>query len=165
MKKYIFILIFGNIIFSIYGFSPIEEYFVIENNLEYNIIVELELNAELILDNEGVPISTGRTYFMELNGIPLTIRNDLYRNFIRPNERYSCIMFRPSGGAFYIILQGYYEMLENISGIDKIKSIIKTLVIKNDSGDTILLLNNLVEENIIKQDSIYLLKVTYDLIN
>jgi hypothetical protein len=124
-KKVFFVIIifFGIIVAKIYGLSPNYEYLIIENNLNHDIVVEISINAELIMDNNDISIFSGRTYFQEINNIPLIIYDVLLDNIITPNGRQTCIRYYPSGGLFYVIQQGYYDMLANINVMDKIKSL------------------------------------------
>jgi hypothetical protein len=130
-------------------------HFLLKITLIWTYIVDIELNAELILDNDGNPIFIGRTYYKEVTEIqsiiiPITIDNRLYKNIIKPNERTRCIEIKPVGNI--IQRNWFYDLFSNIPIVNKLKILFKKFSIKDTDGNILLTIDNIKAEDIIKEN-------------
>jgi hypothetical protein len=148
MKKLVFVIIFfcscSNILFA---FTRGKEKFIIHNLTNDSIRINYEFVADPI-SYEGVPIFNGRAFHQQINGINISIYNELYGNRLASGQKVDCISYYPSDALISVWENKDYERLKEIPIVTKIKVIFKSFTITDTDGNIIITLETLREEHI-----------------
>jgi hypothetical protein len=151
---YVGILLFLIYVNDIFCLSWKKEYFYIENNTDIDVVIDIEINAQLILDEHGNPIFNGRTYYMEYNyellSIPIMIDDCLYKNYIKSTERVTCLEIGPAGNLEQAFL--FYDIFTMIPIEEQLKLLLKNFFIKDINGNILFAIDDFNKSNIIKSD-------------
>jgi hypothetical protein len=148
MKKLAFVIIFFCFCFNIlFAFTRGKEQFIIHNLTNDTINIKYEFFAEPIL-YEGTPIFDGRAFHQHINGINISIYNDLYVNQIASGQKVVCISYYPSDALISVWENKDYERLKEIPILTKIRAIFKSFTITDMEGNIINTLETLSEDKI-----------------
>jgi len=130
---------------TVFALSPIKETFVIRNYSSKTVIINVEYS-----DDPDKIFYDERSWIQNLYGINLTFYAHVLdaREFrLKPNQIITIIDYYPRGN------DEVYTRLDNISFMDKIKSIYKSLRIAIEDGGKVITLENLGEQ-IIKKNAV-----------
>jgi hypothetical protein len=139
-------LFFSN--WVIFSFTSRREYFYIHNNSSETIITTAEINLD------PAPRSNGEWYIGNVYGIPVSLMysGPLYFSATQTN----CLAdYRPLAPWEEIVDKQYYEKLEAIPMLEKLKVIFKTFTITDTNGNVLLTLDDIKAENIIRTSPPY----------
>jgi hypothetical protein len=132
----------------IFSFTPRREYFYIHNNSPETILITAEINLD------PAPRSNGDWYIDNINGIPVEL---MYSGqfLLSANQTTYLIHYRPLAPWEEIVDKQYYEKLEAIPILEKLKVIFKAFTITDTNGKVLLTLDDIKAENIIRTSPPY----------
>jgi hypothetical protein len=161
VKKYILSLILQLLVYNcLFSISPKKEYFQIRN---YS-------NREIIINLEFVNSNSDISWIQEIEGIDIVVTNHLYNgnNIIKIKSIAEILSYYPINKNYETqpgLIYSYYDKLDKIEFMDKIKAIIGSFSVREINGNNIInnidSLDNCRIKKIVDRNIFYILEI-YD---
>jgi hypothetical protein len=124
------------------------EKFYVHNNSDRNIVITIEFYSE--------PSSPFPSYLYDIKGIPIVLMfYDSLQLQLEPHRKVVYISYRPLAPIGEILNNEYYERLEEIPILEKLKLIFKSFVIADTKGQILLTLDDIKECDIVRMPPPY----------
>jgi hypothetical protein len=119
------------------------EKFYVHNNSDRDIVITIEFYSD--------PSSPFPSYLYDIKGVPVVLMfYDSLQLQLEPHRKAIYISYRPLAPIEEILNNQYYEKLEAVPILEKLKLIFKSFVILDTKGQVLLTLDDIKEHDIVR---------------